>query len=409
MCRNILLAILCLGAAFITHHSFADEFRQVALLELDDIDSRIRISREIASMGQSVNWRDHTLNELRIIEQRISVTNLLARLGDDLNWQDHSLEVLRDRHARLWTANSLAREFGQDVDWREYGLAELKSMRERMKYAQVLRRMYGHRINGIDHSMTEMQDMRRKIIIADNSRRRGIELDWRNVTLPSDLLNGFDVEVATLVRTLANHANTTPARVLALTQKTQEMLRHEEINEGTESLVSAAWQIHQRVNVLSIPECLASYGAYRKNGMAPSTAVDNVIADHTPEKPIVLVVEKIIDTFRWEFRCSLHSQETERYYRVEGTIENIGQTEFTFPDRGTMIMLVDQQSREYSPESIELADQVLRPSLPVPIDYTFRVSRNSTAREFKLRKFYDEIDHFFGDEYETVPPKPDSR
>ena len=321
-----------------------------------------------------------------------------------MNWQEHDLAVLKDRHARVWIADYLARKYKYHVDWRSHSKLELESMREHIRYAQVLKEYFGNQVDWRKHSLAEMHEMKRKMIVAENqSRHQGTKVDWRTVELPPDPLRGHDPDFAKIVRSLANYAHTTTARVLTLAERASDLLKTDGKDVDTNSLVIAAWEIHRSVRTLDVQTGLASYGAYRIDGMGHGEAVDQVISDHQV-RPIRAVVD--VGSFRWSYALAKKrlSQGGQLNYVVIGTVENLSKSEFHSPELGEMITFVDQMSREYSPVmKINKSNTTLRPSIPFPFVYTYEVAQDSVLKGFKIRELDDEKNQLDNDAFEFVP------
>jgi hypothetical protein len=393
--HRLLLAVICLAPSFSTSIAADDS----ASAQLNDVDARIRLSDEIAALGQVIDWEQNTLDELLNVKERVSKANSLASLGDKVDWQEFSLQELQDRHARVWMAELLARKYDHHVDWRKHSANDMKSMHERINYAQMLRQQYGNRVDWREHDMAEMKEMRRKMIVATNLARSGEIVDWRMVTVPPDPLKGVEPEKAAFIQSLADNARTTPKRILALVQTSQEILKDNGIDADTGSLVSAAHEIDTKAPTLGIPNCLAEYVEYRRSGMSHIDAVKQVINDHATRD-----LSYDVGSFRWRFTFSKVISESDGLglYTVVGTIENVGKTEFKVPEHGTMLTLVDQQSREYTPVLESRGDMVLRPSIPVQFRYSFKVPADAKVSSFKIRELDDEINQFDSDRFQTI-------
>lgn len=431
MFRNNLIVIVCFVVWVAPHRSVADDFRSATLAELRDIDARMDAAERIALLGERVDWQEHTLDELQEIRQRVLLADSLERFGQAVDWREYPLGVLQDRHARAWTADFLGRVYDQVVDWREHSTAELESIRARIEYARMLQEIYGHHVDWTSYSIAEMRDLRRKMIIAVNRRRhQGVEIDWRNVTLPPDPLDDLDAEFATLVRSFASAARTTPRRVLALVERVREKLRTEGIDVETESLVSAALELDERTD-LSIPDWLAGYAAYRRNGLSHAAAVDRIVDDYVRHTRTLMTQQEAdyftavsavrevaaevgmlqwrIEYEKWTSNDPLVSDRG--YYRVVAHVVNQGNVEVALPARGTMLTLVDQGSREFSAVADQEASRqrqedarpafVFRPALGEQFTYLFEVPRNTQVMAFKIRQIDETVDHFDGDPFEA--------
>jgi hypothetical protein len=219
--------------------------------------------------------------------------------------------------------------------------------------------------------------------------------------LPPDQLNAIEPDVASLIRSLAGNAGTTPQRVLALVQKSQEILKKDGIDADIESLVSAAHDIDEQAQGSGIPNNLAEYINLRRSGLNHSAAVKQVIYDRVSGRR---VVAKDVGSFRWQFTYERSSSKADGlgYYIVVGSIENTGKTELKVPDHGIMMILVDRQSREYSAHDVKSKDVVLRPSIPVPFAYGFKVPADARVSQFKIRELDGPIDQFEGDRFQII-------
>jgi hypothetical protein len=271
-------------------------------------------------------------------------------------------------------------------------------MRERIEYAQMLRKRYGHQIDWQEHGIAEMEEMRSKMIVAANLARQGTNVDWRQVKLSLQPLEGIKFDLATMVKKLAINARSTPKRVLALVQKSQETLQKTGLAADTATLLSAAYTIDGQVPTLGVPNCLAEYVDYRRSGMDHDNAVSQVIADHASG------LAYDVGNFRWRFIFDWRSSTTGLgLYTVAGTVENIGKTEFTVPEHGTVMTLVDQESREYSPRPNLPTEWKLRPSIPVPFKFAFEVPVDSRVTSFRIRELDDQINQFGSDRFQVIP------
>jgi hypothetical protein len=245
--------------------------------ELRDVDLRVRTAEEIAYLGHIIDWKKHTLAELRDVRKRMEIALLLARLGDHVDWQEHSLDDLVDRNGRVWMANKLAREYDHQVNWRDHSVAEMQAMEERMKFARILASYYGQQIDWKDHDIAEMEEIRSKMIAANNLARRGRELDWRDVTLPPDPLEGLDTRTGATIGDLSQHFRIPDKRIRAIVRHSQTILQGKDINVDEASLVSAVRDI-SRGTRFSLTECFARYIAKRQDGKDHSASVTEIVA-----------------------------------------------------------------------------------------------------------------------------------
>lgn len=95
--------------------------------------------------------------------QRQDVAAELARLGLTVKWQDHTLGDLLDWRARIQTAQALRLHYGVEVDWRASSLSELTDMRLRAAKASELSSGYGVSVDWQRYSWAALESLRRTL------------------------------------------------------------------------------------------------------------------------------------------------------------------------------------------------------------------------------------------------------
>ena len=95
--------------------------------------------------------------------ERQDVATELARLGLTVKWQDHTLGDLLDWRARMQTAQALRLNYGVEIDWRASSLTELTDMRLRAAKAGELSSGYGVSVDWQRYSWAALESLRRKL------------------------------------------------------------------------------------------------------------------------------------------------------------------------------------------------------------------------------------------------------
>lgn len=95
--------------------------------------------------------------------QRQDLAAELARLGITVKWQDHTLGDLLDWRARMQTAQALRLNYGVEVDWLASSLSALTDMRLRAAKASEMSSGYGVTVDWQRYSWAALESLRRKL------------------------------------------------------------------------------------------------------------------------------------------------------------------------------------------------------------------------------------------------------